>query len=233
VTITYSVKISNPDLTGDHTLTNTVVSPPSTGSNCPPGSTDTACTPPPVLIASYLAVKKASVSTTVPGGTVTYTITVTNTGKLDYSAAAPAMITDNLTKVLDDAVYDKDASATVGSVTYAEPELKWSGALTVGQIATITYAVKVSSPDNGDLRLVNAVVTTGVGGNCASGSTSSSCTTTVIDVPPAAVAAIETGNLAFTGVSAGAQVSAALVVLAIGIGLLLLAGWRRRDGSES
>ena len=55
-----------------------------------------------------------SVSAT-PGGTVTYTITVTNTGQVPFAAAN---FTDALAGVLDDAAYNGDASATRGTATF-------------------------------------------------------------------------------------------------------------------
>ncbi|WP_410594540.1 hypothetical protein, partial [Bacillus sp. SIMBA_074] len=59
-----------------------------------------------------------------PGTKLTYTITVTNTGGADYTTASPARFTDDLSAVLDDASYGKDAT---GGATYAAPVLSWSG----------------------------------------------------------------------------------------------------------
>ena len=53
--------------------------------------------------------------------------------------------------MLDDAAYDNDAAATgTGTVSYASPVLTWTGNLTPGQAATITYSVTVNNPDTGD-----------------------------------------------------------------------------------
>src|SRR5262249_39816836 len=93
-----------------------------------------------------------------PGGTVSYTITVTNIGRVPNTSGNPATFTDDLTEVLDDAIYDDDAEASTGEVTYAEPILSWSGALAAGQTATITYSVTVNDPPTGDGILDNAVV---------------------------------------------------------------------------
>ena len=78
--ITYQVKVASPDR-GNHSLNNTVVTPPGTGANCDPGSADPHCTVI-VPIQSFHVVKKADVTDFVPGDVVTYTITVTNTGQV-------------------------------------------------------------------------------------------------------------------------------------------------------
>jgi uncharacterized repeat protein (TIGR01451 family) len=165
VTVTYSVTVNNPDL-GDHTLTNAVV-PTGPGGACEPEACTTV-TP----VRSYTAAKTADTSAVVVGDTITYTITLTNTGGADYTAAEPAMFTDDLSAVLDDATYNNDAS---NGASYAAPTLSWSGPLAVGATQTITYSVHVNAPKTGDSRLRNSVVT-GPGGNCASDSTDPTCT---------------------------------------------------------
>jgi uncharacterized repeat protein (TIGR01451 family) len=157
-TITYSVTVNNPD-TGDHTLDNAVV--PGNGGIC---TTDDSCeTHSPV--ASYTVAKSASESTASEGDKVTYTVTVKNTGKIAYTAGDPASFDDDLSKALDDATYNGDASngATVDGHT-----LSWSGALPVDAALTVTYSVTVNTPDAGDGILDNTVVPTGTDGSCAS-----------------------------------------------------------------
>ncbi len=56
-----------------------------------------------------------SPSAAVPGGTVHFTVTVTNTG---LSTDTGATFTDPLTVVLDDAAYNSDAAATAGAVSF-------------------------------------------------------------------------------------------------------------------
>ncbi|MGN8051463.1 DUF7507 domain-containing protein, partial [Curtobacterium sp. 22159] len=70
---------------------------------------------------------------------------------------------DDLSKVLDDAEYNGDASdgATVDGNT-----LSWSGPLAIGATQTITYSVTVNNPDTGDNVLKNAVRPTSPGGSC-------------------------------------------------------------------
>ena len=89
----------------------------------------------------------ASAATAAPSGTVTYTITATNSGQV---ALTGATFTDALSDVLDDASYNGDASATAGSVSFASPNLTWTGNLAVGAAATITFSVTVNNPDTGN-----------------------------------------------------------------------------------
>jgi len=116
--------------------------------------------------------KTANVSTTVPGGTVKYTITAANTGQIPLTGAS---LTDSLTGVLDDASYNGNASASAGTVSYSSPSLTWTGNLAIGASATITYSVTVNDPETGDKILTNTVTSTTPGSNCPSGSTNPQC----------------------------------------------------------
>ena len=102
-------------------------------------------------------------ATATPGQQVTYTITVTDTGQTPYTGAT---VTDDLTGLLDDAAYGADATATTGAVSYASPGLTWTGNLTPGQAATITYTVTVHNPETGDKILTNTVTSAAAGSNC-------------------------------------------------------------------
>ena len=53
----------------------------------------------------------------MPGQTVTFTVTVTDTGQTAYTGAT---VTDTL-NLLDDATYNNNAAATSGTVSYASP----------------------------------------------------------------------------------------------------------------
>jgi len=196
ITVTYSVTVDSPD-TGDHSLANVVR--PGSGGACDP---DGACaTDDPV--ASFTVSKAVDTANAGPGATVRYTVTVTNTGKVDYTDAVPASFTDDLSKVLDDAVYNADASA---GATYAKPTISWSGALAIGASAAVSYSVTVTTPDLGDRVLANAVITP-LGGNCVAGLDGDGCSVRTSIADPA---------LAFTG--------AALALPLGGIGALLLIG---------
>lgn len=168
-TITYSVTVKKPD-NGDHRLTNAVI-PDGPGGSCVTPGDCTTDTP----VQSYTATKTASTNVVNPGGVITYTVTLVNTGTADYTAAAPATFTDDLSAVLDDATYNNDATA---GATYAAPTLSWAGPLAVGQTVTVTYSVTVNDPDTGDSVLPNTVVT-GLGGNCEIGSNDPACSVVV------------------------------------------------------
>jgi uncharacterized repeat protein (TIGR01451 family) len=173
--ITYSVTVHNPD-TGEDQLDNTVAST-VIGSTCPPGSTNSACTVlVPVLTPGLTIVKAASVATANPSSVVNYQITVTDSGQTSY---APAIVTDDLSGVLDDATYNNDADAPTGTFSYAAPTLTWSGNLTPGQTVTITYSVTVLDPETGDRTMTNSVASTATGSTCPPASDSSACLVSV------------------------------------------------------
>jgi hypothetical protein len=115
------------------------------------------------------------VPTATPGSAVSYTITVTNAGQAPYS---PATVTDDLTGVLADATYDNDAAATSGTVSYSSPILTWTGDLTPGATATISYSVQVANPDTGGRVLTNTATSTAPGSTCPPASPGPACTAT-------------------------------------------------------
>ena len=140
--VTFSVTVNNPD-TGDKTITSTITSA-APGNTCPASGPAPACTSTvTVLIPALTITKTASTTTTTPGSTVGYTVTVTDTGPTPYTAAT---VTDSLDGVLSDAAYNNDAAATSGAVSYASPDLTWTGSLNPGDTATITYTVTVEQP---------------------------------------------------------------------------------------
>ncbi|MCK1820926.1 SH3 domain-containing protein [Streptomyces sp. XM83C] len=115
---------------------------------------------------SYTVQKSASTSGPVHAGdTVTYTVTVTNTGQIVTNAA----FTDDLSGVLDDATLVPDSiEATTGTAELTGTALTWHGTLAAGDTATVTYRVKVDSPVSGNPTLGNTVTATAPGGSCAS-----------------------------------------------------------------
>ena len=180
VTVTGTVTVNNPD-TGDKTMASTL-STTAAGSNCPSGSTDPACSiSVTVLTPALTIVKTADVSTTSPGGVVHYTVTITDSGPTPYTGAT---YTDQLDGVLGDATYNGDAVATAGSVSFARPDMTWTGDLAAGASATVTYSVTVNDPDTGDRILTNTVRSASPGNNCPAGGTDPRCTATVQDLVP-------------------------------------------------
>ena len=170
----------NPD-TGDKILT-TQVSTAAAGSNCGAGSTDPACATA-VPVAMITMTTAAATPTTTPGGTVSYTITITNTGQVEIFATT---VTVPLAGVLDDAAYNSDAAATTGLVSYTSPDLTWTGDLNPGDTATITYTVTVNNPDTGDKTLTATLTSATPGASCPpSGVAPAACTTTVTVLIPA------------------------------------------------
>ncbi|MFD1503125.1 internalin, partial [Streptosporangium lutulentum] len=106
-TITYSVTVLDPD-PGDKLMVNTLVSS-TPGNTCPAGGTDVRCAVTvAVLVPALTVAKTANVTTTTLGSTVGYTVTVTNSGGTPYIGATLA---DALAGVLDDAVYNANATA--------------------------------------------------------------------------------------------------------------------------
>ena len=183
VTVTGTVTVNNPD-TGNKTMASTL-STAAAGSNCPSGSTDPRCSVSvTVLIPALTIVKTADVSTTLPGGVVHYTVTITDSGQTPYNGAT---YTDQLDGVLGDATYNGDAVATAGSVSFDSPDMTWTGDLTAGASATVTYSVTVNDPDTGDRIMTNTVRSASPGNNCPPGSTDPRCTATVRDLVPGLV----------------------------------------------
>ncbi|WP_200329108.1 DUF11 domain-containing protein [Leucobacter sp. L43] len=126
----------------------------------PPGSmvdctvTNTATPPDPELV-----IEKSANVTELPasGGSVEYTIDVTNNGPGDCTVERPCSFTDDMSGVLDDATYNDDAAASSGTVAVDGSELTWKGALLSGETATVTYSVTAEPNESGDYHLLNTV----------------------------------------------------------------------------
>ncbi|WP_436758004.1 hypothetical protein [Streptosporangium sp. V21-05] len=115
--------------------------------------------------------KTASPVLAKPGQKITYTVKLRNTGDTRRSGFT---FTDDLSGLLDDARFDHDQSATSGTVSFAAPEVTWTGDVAAGQTVTVTYGVTVDDPPAGDLRLSGELVGPG-GSNCAAGSVDPAC----------------------------------------------------------
>lgn len=147
------------------------------GSSCLPGNPSPDCDLTiPVLTPELTITSTANPDTTTPGGTVSFTITIGNTGQTPYTGASVTDLLDGvLDGVLDDAAYDNDASATAGSVSFTSPNLTWTGNLAPGSTVTVTFSATVHNPDTGDNVLTSAVTSAAAGSNCPDGSTDPRC----------------------------------------------------------
>ena len=164
--------------------------------------------------------KTSPVQSAGPGDKVDYAITVKNTGTQAYQAAN---FVDDLTDVLKDADYNGDHATSVGTVNYSAPVLSWTGPLAPGNTAQVTYSVTVKSPDHGDHSMVNRIVSTTPGTNCADESRDPRCAVTVVvnvkdvvwhKVDSSASANILTGaEWTFTPVDASGKPSGAVIVV--------------------
>jgi uncharacterized repeat protein (TIGR01451 family) len=180
VTVRYTVTAKTPQV-GGHVLTDVVTSD-APANNCLEGSTDPRCHVSVAVLVPGLTITKSADTTTVTAGdTVTYTVAVVNTGQSAYTGAT---FTDPLDGVVDDAVYDDDATATTGDVAFAAQVITWTGDLAVGATATVTYSVTVDFPDTGDKTLDNSVTSTTSGANCPDGAGDPACTTRVTVLTP-------------------------------------------------
>ena len=135
-----------------------------------------------MLTPALSIVKTANASTAVPGQSIGYTVTITNSGQTPYTGA---VVTDSFADMADDAVYNGDATATAGSLSFTSPNLTWTGDLAVGASAVITYSVTVNNPDTGDKLVINTVSSTATGSSCPPGSTAPACRVTVPVLTPA------------------------------------------------
>ena len=129
-----------------------------------------------MLVPALTIVNSAGVASTTPGSVVHFTVAITNNGQTPYAGISVA---DSLSGLLDDAAYDGDAAATAGSVSYASPNLTWTGSLATGATATVTFSATVNSIDTGDKVLATTVTSAAAGSNCAAGSTDARCSTAV------------------------------------------------------
>ncbi|UJC81397.1 DUF11 domain-containing protein [Rhodococcus erythropolis] len=169
-TVTYTVTVkADADrvaANADNTVLNFVV-PGTTPPVDPPEVCDPAtqlCTTHPVQVPGFTVAKAAdpaSGTNVAAGQTITYTVTGANTGNTTLD---PVVLTDDLSKVLDNAVLvDGSLKATVDGVdatapTLAGTTLSWTGALEAGKSVVLTYQVKVNAGVAGGV-LVNNKVT--------------------------------------------------------------------------
>ncbi|WP_314147275.1 hypothetical protein [uncultured Leifsonia sp.] len=152
-----------PTLNGGGTFVNTACATADTPADSQQAPTIN-CDPAGVQLTNYTVEKSsnpASGATVHPGDRITYTVTVKQQG----DAPAVASFTDSLAKVLDDATYQGDVTASIGSAAVSGSTLSWNGTVPVGQTATITYSVIVKGAAalaaDGDYTIGNQVTSAG------------------------------------------------------------------------
>ncbi|WP_309128921.1 hypothetical protein [Microbacterium sp.] len=128
------------------------------------------CDPAGVQVVNYTTEKSsdpASGETVKPGDKITYTVAVTQEGEVP----AVAEFSDDLASVLDDAVYNGDVSASIGTASVTDGVLSWNGTVPVGEVATVTYSVTVKDSAalaaDGDYTIGNQVMSPGCIDACA------------------------------------------------------------------
>ncbi len=178
-TVTFSATVSNPD-TGNRILSTTATSTVS-GSNCPSGSTDPSCaTSVPVSVMTIT--NTASTSTTTPGSTVRYTVTVTNSGQTrpDGPRLHPAAVGRARRRRLQQRRHRHRRPRVV-----RQPGADLGGDLDAGATGVITFTVTVDNPDTGNKTLADTVTSTTPGATCpASGAAPAACTSIVTVLVP-------------------------------------------------
>ncbi len=171
-TVTYTVTVkADADrvaANADNTVLNFVV-PGTTPPVDPPEVCDPAtqlCTTHPVQVPGFTVAKAAdpaSGTNVAAGQTITYTVTGSNTGNTTLD---PVVLTDDLSKVLDNAVLvDGSLKATVDGVDATAPTLSgttltWTGALEAGKSVVLTYQVKINDGVAGGTLINNKVTGT-------------------------------------------------------------------------
>ena len=161
-TVTYTVRV-NDDAYGV-TLTNLVTA--AGSETCPPPQAD----PEPECSTTHYtpgytltkACDPADGATVQPGDTVTYTLTVTNNSD---GVVTGAIVTDDLTDVLDNATLDEASITPTGQATLTGTTLTWN-VPTLQPDATATLAYTVTVDDDAFNETLANVATPGPGGEC-------------------------------------------------------------------
>lgn len=116
-------------------------------------------------VPGYKLTKSANPANVVaPGGTITYTLTGSNTGNTSLD---PVVISDDMTKVLNNATLVSAPKATIAAessvpaavVDASGKKFDWSGSLKIGQSVQISYTVKVNANATG-VELINTAYST-------------------------------------------------------------------------
>jgi uncharacterized repeat protein (TIGR01451 family) len=181
VHLTFSLTLKSTFPAGQTTLGNTVVCPDVNERPNPDCTTTTIVEAAPILnLVKEVSVNGGSYShsgSADPGDTLTYRITVTNSGNANATGES---VTDNLTDVLAHASWNDDASASSGTTSFVDPNLTWSGISVAahGGTATLTFSVTLSTSGwaAGTTDLPNVAVEAN-SENCAAQSDDPDCAT--------------------------------------------------------
>jgi fimbrial isopeptide formation D2 family protein/uncharacterized repeat protein (TIGR01451 family) len=224
VTITYRATVTGG---GDTTLRNTVAPPPGSHlGRCVTAPDGTPACETTQKYGGYVFSKTAEAkpgSKVQIGDSIHYTLTVTQTG----TGPTTGHLKDDLSKVLDDASWNDDATATAGTVARAGNVLTWTGPLAVGATVTITYSVTVTG--EGDKRIANVVTSPDATAACVPAADGNAGCDTVHTLADPAVAA-RPGALASTGTTIGWGALGTAVALLLAGGILMVI--RRRRATE-
>ncbi|GAA1048387.1 DUF11 domain-containing protein [Arthrobacter russicus] len=156
VTVTYKMKV-NADIATPAEVKNTVVPGPDGG--CEPGTCTT--TTEVLTPGGFTVLKSVDKQNAAPGDLLTYTVKVTHQGDTEVTAS----FADDLSKVAGATFVAGSAAADLGTVTGT---VNWSGTLTKGQSATVTYQMKVNADIMTPAEVKNTVVP-GDKGTCEPG----------------------------------------------------------------
>ncbi|MBI2953768.1 MAG: DUF11 domain-containing protein [Chloroflexi bacterium] len=146
VTITFRARVSSP-LDHGTVVTNAATVNDGAGVTLSTNTVSATVTSAPDLSSSTMTVSSSIVS---PGGTLTYTIVLTNTGTEN---AASARITDSLPSQ----VTYISSSASRGTTSYSGGVLRWNGPVTVGTPTLITMTVTANLSAAGGSVIANSV----------------------------------------------------------------------------
>ncbi|MDR2347746.1 MAG: CshA/CshB family fibrillar adhesin-related protein [Bifidobacteriaceae bacterium] len=159
--ITYSVTVK---AGGDGQMNNVVWVPNSSDPNAPgqppacdpdkPGGNWLACddVPIPALRIDKTMVASPDTGLLQAGVRLTYTLALTNTGQGAFTDMVPAHLRDDLSEVLDDAVWVDYEAPEGWTVAWEEPYLTGYGPLGAGQTVELSYSVDLIAGGDGDMR---------------------------------------------------------------------------------
>ena len=164
-TISYKMRI-DPQIEKPASIRNTVL--PGDKGTCEPGDCGTETQVP----LGYFVEKSVDKTTAAPGDVITYTVKVSQTGEL----ATDASFSDDLAKISSADYVAGSATADKGSLSGA---LNWSGTLAKGEVATISYQMKIKTDVQTPAEAKNLVVP-GAEGSCQPGKCE---TTTTVSTP--------------------------------------------------